>query len=117
MSSIDQFNASPFRLPLSSGARRSLDIMQERANELRRLADAAPDRRSDLLGVAQRLEGLAQQADFADFGRLARLSPSSTEHARTTPSGHAAHGDSTDADRNGLIDDAFAPGRTIAIDI
>ena len=117
MSITDPLNASPFRLPLSAGGRRSLDVMQARASELRRLADAAPERRTDLLGVAQRLEGLAHQADFAAFGRLARLSPDSAERQRPTAgSGPAQRIGGQAAARGSLLDDAFAPGRTIDIE-
>jgi len=102
MSNIDAFASSPYRQPLSTGGRRQLDVMQERANELRRLADDAPDRRANLLGVAQRLKGLAQQADFAAFGRLARLKP----HAgpERAPQAEARPG-------NGPTNDARGPER------
>lgn len=74
MSNIDRFEFSPFQVALSSRGKRSLEVMQERANALRRLADEAPDRRASLLDVAQRLEGLATHAALAAFGRTARLS-------------------------------------------
>ncbi len=85
MSSIDRFETSPFRSPLSSGGKRSLDVMQERASALRRLADEAPDRRTSLLDVAQRLEGLANHAALAAFGQTARLSEPSDKANAAIP--------------------------------
>lgn len=83
MSSIDRFDTSPFRLPLSSGGRRSLEVIQERASALRRLADETPDRRASLLDVAQRLEGLANHAALAAFGRTAHLSDTADKPSAT----------------------------------
>jgi hypothetical protein len=58
-----------------------LEVMQERASALRRLADKAPDRRANLLDVAQRLEGLASHAALAAFGRTAHLSDATDKSA------------------------------------
>lgn len=117
MSSIDL--ANPYRAPLSSSGQRSLNVMQERAVALRRLAEETPDRRANLLDVAQRLEGLANQAALAVFGQSARLSdrPAEAPNAEKRDAGAQGTGARSSAADVGLFPASNRKASTLGFDV